>query len=197
MKEEVRKQVINDEVLRIKDSLNKIVKVNSMNTTEGKVKIKFEKLFESVELPEYKSKGAAGFDLRAYIDAGDELKTMMGITNNGRNSITLHYGDQVIIRTGLKIAIPEGYELQIRPRSGLAAKNGITLTNSPGTIDSDYRGEVMIIVLNTSREPFVIQHGDRICQAVVNKVEQALFEEVESVDETERGEGGLGSTGVK
>jgi len=105
-------------------------------------------------------------------------------------------GKQRIIDTGLSVAVPEGYELQVRPRSGLSFKHKITVTNSPGTIDSDYRGEIKIIIFNLGEEDFVINKGDRIAQGVVNKIEQFDIQEVDDLDETERGGGGFGSTGV-
>ena len=101
-----------------------------------------------------------------------------------------------MVPTGISIALPEGFEAQVRPRSGLAAKKGITVLNSPGTVDSDYRGEIRVILINHSDEPFVIKHGDRIAQMVIARHEKASFEIVSSLDETERGAGGFGSTGV-
>ncbi|MZR29742.1 dUTP diphosphatase [Sneathiella litorea] len=135
---------------------------------------------ESLPLPSYETVDSAGMDLRAAVD--DDVEILPG----GRR----------LIPTGFKIALPRGYEAQIRPRSGLALKKGITLPNSPGTIDADYRGEVGIILLNAGEETFVIQRGDRIAQMVVAPVLQACWREVEDLDETARGEGGFGSTGV-
>ena len=132
-------------------------------------------------LPKYQTVQSAGMDLRANIDAPVLIKPL----------------DRKLIPTGLHIALPEGYEAQIRPRSGLAIKNGITIMNTPGTIDSDYRGDVGVILVNISNEDFVVQPGDRIAQMVINKFEQAEFEVVEELDETERGEGGYGHTGIK
>ena len=132
-------------------------------------------------LPEYQTAQSAGMDLRANIDAPVLLKPL----------------DRKVIPTGLHIALPEGYEAQIRPRSGLVIKNGITIINTPGTIDPDYRGDVGVILVNISNEDFVVQPGDRIAQMVINKFEQAEFEVVEELDETERGEGGYGHTGIK
>ena len=132
-------------------------------------------------LPKYQTSQSAGMDLRANIDAPVLLKPL----------------DRKLIPTGLHIALPEGYEAQIRPRSGLAVKKGITVINTPGTIDSDYTGDVGVILVNISNEDFVVQPGDRIAQMVINKFEQAEFELVEELDETERGEGGFGHTGVK
>ena len=132
-------------------------------------------------LPKYQTSQSAGMDLRANIDAPVLLKPL----------------DRKLIPTGLHIALPEGYEAQIRPRSGLAIKHGITIINTPGTIDPDYRGDVGVILVNISNEDFVIQPGERIAQMVINKFEQAEFEVVEELDETERGEGGFGHTGIK
>lgn len=132
-------------------------------------------------LPKYQTVQSAGMDLRANIDAPVILKPL----------------DRKLIPTGLHIALPEGYEAQIRPRSGLTIKNGITIINTPGTIDPDYRGDVGVILVNISNEDFVVKPGDRIAQMVINKFEQAKFEVVEELDETERGEGGYGHTGIK
>ena len=132
-------------------------------------------------LPKYQTAQSAGMDLRANIDAPVLLKPL----------------DRKLIPTGLHIALPEGYEAQIRPRSGIAIKNGITIINTPGTIDPDYRGDVGVILVNLSHEDFVVQPGERIAQMVINKFEQAEFEVVEELDETERGEGGYGHTGIK
>lgn len=132
-------------------------------------------------LPEYATPQSAGVDLRANIDEPVELKPL----------------SRALIPTGLHIALPEGYEAQIRPRSGLAIKKGITCLNTPGTIDADYRGEVGVILINLSAETFIVNPGERIAQMIINKFEQAEFELVEELDETERGEGGFGHTGVK
>lgn len=132
-------------------------------------------------LPAYETKASAGMDLRANIDAPVVLEPL------GR----------ALIPTGLFIALPEGYEAQIRPRSGLAAKHGISVLNSPGTIDADYRGEIKVILVNLSNEPFSIEDGERVCQMVVAKHEHVAWESVEVLDETERGEGGFGHTGKK
>lgn len=136
---------------------------------------------KDLPLPSYESRSAAGMDIRAALD----------------ESIILKPGKRTLIPTGLKIAVPEGYEAQIRPRSGLAIRNGITMLNSPGTIDADYRGEVKVIAINHGEEDFTINHGDRIAQMVIAPVTQFSIQEVENLDETERGEGGFGSTGVR
>ena len=132
-------------------------------------------------LPKYETPLSAGMDLRANIDEPVELKPL----------------SRALIPTGLHIALPEGYEAQIRPRSGLALKKGITCLNTPGTIDSDYRGDVGVILVNLSKEDFVVQPGERIAQMVIGKFDQAEWELVDELDETERGEGGFGHTGVK
>jgi dUTP diphosphatase len=130
-------------------------------------------------LPTYATKGSAGMDLRAQLD----------------QSITLEPLDRCLVPTGLFIELPDGYEAQIRPRSGLAIKQGITCLNTPGTIDSDYRGEIKVILINLSKEPQVIHHSDRIAQMVINKIEMAELISVEQIEETVRGEGGFGHTG--
>ena len=132
-------------------------------------------------LPAYATEQSAGMDLRANIDG----------------PIVLHPLERRLIPTGLHIALPEGYEAQVRPRSGLALKHGITVLNAPGTIDADYRGEVGVVLINLSGEDFVVADGERIAQLVVARYEQACLEEVEQLDETVRGEGGYGHTGVK
>ena len=132
-------------------------------------------------LPAYATVQSAGMDLRANIDEPIVLKPL----------------ERRLIPTGLHIALPAGYEAQVRPRSGLALKKGITVLNSPGTVDADYRGEVGVLLINLSEEPFVINDGERIAQMVIARHEQAEFVEVEVLDETERGEGGYGHTGVK
>ncbi|MEM8522434.1 dUTP diphosphatase [Flavobacterium sp. PL12] len=132
-------------------------------------------------LPNYETIASAGMDLRANIT----------------ESVTLKPLGRAIIKTGLFIALPIGYEAQVRPRSGLAAKNGITVLNSPGTIDADYRGEIGVILVNLSNDDFVIQNGERIAQMIIAKHERANWIEVQELTETSRGEGGFGSTGVK
>jgi dUTP pyrophosphatase len=130
-------------------------------------------------LPEYATDGSAGMDLRAWLPASVELQPL----------------ERKLIPTGLFIELPQGYEAQVRPRSGLAIKQGITCLNSPGTIDSDYRGEIKIVLINLSSEPQVVAPGDRIAQMVVQKVERVSWQPVESLTETSRSEGGFGSTG--
>ena len=130
-------------------------------------------------LPAYETASSAGMDLRAFVDADVVLKSF----------------ERKLIPTGLYIELPDGYEAQIRPRSGLAIKSGITVLNSPGTIDADYRGEIKVILINLSQEDFTIKSGDRICQMVIAKHEKAEFVEVNEISETERGAGGFGHTG--
>lgn len=132
------------------------------------------------DLPKYQTELSAGMDLYANID----------------EPITLNPLERTLVKTGLFISLPKGYEAQIRPRSGLAFKNGITVLNTPGTIDADYRGEIGVILVNLSSQDFTINDGDRIAQMVIAKHETAIWEEVENLDETNRGEGGFGSSGV-
>lgn len=132
-------------------------------------------------LPQYATPLSAGLDLRANIDT----------------PITLQPLQRCLVPTGLYIALPEGYEAQVRPRSGLAIKKGITVLNSPGTIDADYRGEICIILVNLSNEPFEIEDGERVAQMVIARHEQAEWEETDTLDETERGAGGFGHSGKK
>lgn len=133
------------------------------------------------KLPTYETLSSAGMDLRAYISA----------------PITMGPMERAIVKTGLFIELPLGYEAQVRPRSGLAAKKGVTVLNAPGTIDADYRGEVGVILINLSSEPFTIENGERIAQMVIAKYERAEWQEVEVLSETSRGTGGFGSTGIK
>ena len=135
----------------------------------------------SLGLPAYATEGAAGADLRANLP--------------DRGTVVLTPGGRALVPTGLRMAIPEGYEVQIRPRSGLALKHGITLPNTPGTIDSDYRGALGVIVMIAGTEPFTIAHGDRIAQMIVAPVVRATFTQADSLPDTVRGEGGFGSTG--
>jgi dUTP pyrophosphatase len=130
-------------------------------------------------LPQYETVNSSGLDLRAFID----------------NEIVLKPLERALIPTGLYISIPNGYEAQVRPRSGLAFKHGLTVLNTPGTIDADYRGEIKVILVNLSNDDFVVKNGERICQLVFTKVEQVDWVQVEVLDETERGAGGFGHTG--
>ena len=133
------------------------------------------------KLPTYETLSSAGMDLRAYISA----------------PITIEPMERAVVKTGLFIELPLGYEAQVRPRSGLAAKKGVTVLNAPGTIDADYRGEVGVILINFSSEPFTVENGERIAQMVIAKHERAEWQEVEVLSETSRGAGGFGSTGIK
>ena len=143
------------------------------------VKILVQKFDENVKLPTYKTAGSSGMDIFAYI----------------KNKITINPGKTGIIPTGIAIAIPKNYEIQIRPRSGLAAKKGISVLNTPGTIDSDYRGEIKIILINLSKKSFVVKSGDRIAQMILCPVAKGKLREVEILPKTIRGKGGFGSTG--
>ena len=145
----------------------------------NKIELKVLKLNDDVVLPSYATNGAAGMDLRAFIDKPVLLKPL----------------ERKLIPTGLKIELPTGYEAQIRPRSGMSIKHGITLVNCVGTIDEDYRGEVCIPIINLSNEDFTIQNGDRIAQMIIAPVTQAIIKEVSIISDTLRGTGGFGSTG--
>ena len=145
----------------------------------NKVNIKFVAQ-EGAIIPEYKTSGAAGADVCAFLSEPVVIKS----------------GEFAMIPTGLSFAIPERYEIQVRPRSGLAAKNGVTVLNTPGTIDSDYRGEVKVILINHGKDSFTVNNGDRIAQLIVAPVTQGVFEKTDELDSTQRGAGGFGSTGV-
>lgn len=147
-----------------------------------KIEVKIKRLtglFNDVELPVYATPEAAGMDVRAAIES----------------EYTLNPGEYGLISTNISVEIPKGYEIQVRPRSGLAAKHGVTILNAPGTIDSDYRGEVKIILINHGKEPFVIKRGERIAQLVLSKVYHASLVEVDDLNSTIRNEGGFGHTG--
>lgn len=135
--------------------------------------------FDDLPLPAYATGGAAGADLRAAVDT----------------PMTLAPGERAAVPTGIAIALPHGYECQIRPRSGLALRHGISMVNSPGTIDEDYRGEIQVLMINLGAEPFTINRGERIAQMVIARYERAVWQLVESLAESERGAGGFGSTG--
>ena len=139
----------------------------------------------ALPLPSYETPGAAGADLRANLQPEDRV-----------TGFTLDPMHRAIVPTGLRVEIPPGYEMQIRPRSGLALKSGITLPNTPGTIDSDYRGPLGVALINLGSEPYVVHHGDRIAQAVIAPVLQASFAVVAALSDTDRGNGGFGSTGL-
>jgi dUTP pyrophosphatase len=144
-------------------------------------KIQIKKLSTSVSVPKYETRGSSGMDIAAHIE----------------NTIIINPGEKALVSTGFSIAIPEGYEVQIRPRSGLAAKKNITVLNTPGTIDADYRGEIKVILINLGNEKFIIKNGERIAQMVVCPVVQADLEEVKELPKTVRGLDGFGSTGTK
>lgn len=147
------------------------------------VNIKFKKIndnFSDIQLPEYATEGSAGMDIRAAIS----------------ENIIIEPGKIELIPTNLQVEIPEGFELQVRPRSGLAINNGIGILNSPGTIDSDYRGEIKIILINLSKEPFIVKRGDRIAQLVLNKYYRAEIEIADELTESKRNSGGFGHTGI-
>ena len=131
-------------------------------------------------LPKYETENSAGMDIRAFI----------------KNNINLKPLDRTIVTTGLYLSLPKGYEAQVRPRSGLAIKKGITVLNSPGTIDSDYRGEIGVILINLSNEVFTIKNGDRVAQLIIAKYTSVIWEEAEQLEDSSRGSGGFGSTGI-
>ena len=145
------------------------------------IEILIKRLSKEVSLPKYETSGSSGMDLAANID----------------DKITIDSGKTVIIPTGLSLSIPKGFEVQIRPRSGLAAKQKITVLNTPGTIDADYRGEIKVILINLGKDSFIVERGLRIAQMVVCPVVQAQLKEVDDLSKTERGKGGFGSTGTK
>ncbi|WP_430430985.1 dUTP diphosphatase [Oceanicaulis sp.] len=147
-----------------------------------KLNVKTLEHFEGLELPAYQTSGSAGLDLPAAVPADAP--------------VVIEPGDWKLIPTGICIALPEGYEAQIRPRSGLAAKKGISCVNTPGTVDADYRGELHVNLINHGKEPFVVQRGERIAQMVIGQFTQVSWNPVDALDETARGVGGFGSTGV-
>ena len=143
------------------------------------VRILVKKFDKNIKLPTYKTSGSSGMDLVAYI----------------KNKITINPGKTAMIPTGIAVAIPKNYEIQIRPRSGLAAKKSISVLNTPGTVDADYRGEIKIILINLSKKLFVVKSGDRVAQMILSPVVKANLEEVKNLPKTARGKGGFGSTG--
>ena len=143
------------------------------------VKILVKKFDKNIKLPTYKTSGSSGMDLVAYI----------------KNKITIDPGKTVMIPTGIAVAIPKNYEIQIRPRSGLAAKKGISVLNTPGTVDSDYRGEIKIILINLSKKSFMVKSGDRVAQMILCPVAKGKLQEVKNLPKTVRDKGGFGSTG--
>lgn len=150
-----------------------------MSIADGAVRV-FSVLKEGALLPEYQTSGSAGADLHAYLAEPVTLKPM----------------ERRLIPTGLFVELPAGYELQVRPRSGLALKHGVTVLNAPGTVDSDYRGELCVLLINFGSEPFTVQNGDRIAQAVVARAVQVSFVQADALSETGRGVNGYGSTGI-
>ncbi len=149
-----------------------------------KISIKIKRLhpeFNDIQLPSYSTEGSAGMDIRAAVE----------------NEMTIHPSEIILVPTNLSVEIQEGFEIQVRPRSGLAAKHGIGILNSPGTIDSDYRGEIKIIMMNFGKEEFKILRGNRIAQLVVSKTYHAVLEESDDLNSSRRGEGGFGHTGQK
>ena len=145
------------------------------------IKIQIKKLSNSVIIPKYETSGSSGMDIAAHVE----------------NNIIINPGEKALVSTGFSIAIPAGYEVQIRPRSGLAAKKNMTVLNTPGTIDADYRGEIKVILINLGQEKFIVKSGERIAQMVVCPVVQANLEEVTELSDTKRGTGSFGSTGNK
>jgi len=143
------------------------------------VKILVKKFDKNIKLPSYKTSGSSGMDLMAFI----------------KSKITINPGNTVVISTGISLAVPKNYEIQIRPRSGLAAKKGISVLNTPGTVDSDYRGEIKIILVNFSKKSFIVKSGDRIAQMILCPVAKGKIKEVKNLPRTVRGKGGFGSTG--
>ena len=143
------------------------------------VKILVKKFDKNIKLPSYKTSGSSGMDLMAFI----------------KSKITINPGNTVVISTGISLAVPKNYEIQIRPRSGLAAKKGISVLNTPGTVDSDYRGEIKIILINFSKKSFIVNSGDRIAQMILCPVAKGKIKEVKNLPRTVRGKGGFGSTG--
>ena len=144
-------------------------------------KIQIKKLSNDVLTPKYETSGSSGMDVAAYIE----------------QDIVINPGDKALIPTGFSLSISQGYEVQIRPRSGLAAKNCITVLNAPGTIDADYRGEIKVILINLGKDKFIVKRGERVAQMVVCPVTQVKLEEVKKLSSTDRGTGGFGSTGTK
>lgn len=144
------------------------------------MQVKLKKLGNNIETPQYATEQSAGMDLRAVLN----------------EPVTLRSLERKVVMTDLSIALPRGFEAQVRPRSGLAAKHGITVLNAPGTIDADYRGNIGVILINLSTEPFTINNGDRIAQLVVSKYDRVEWVEVDNLDKTDRGSGGFGSTGL-
>jgi len=163
---------------RLKNSKSAKIGIDTPQSTEVKIVNK-----SNNDIPSYSTEHSAGMDLRAYLKLDNPLK--------------IKSMERVMVPTGLYIELPEGYEAQVRPRSGLAIKNGITVINTPGTIDSDYRGEVCVLLVNLSKKTFEVHNGDRIAQMIINKYEKCKWIKVKDLSTTDRGEGGFNSTGIK
>jgi dUTP pyrophosphatase len=165
-----------------------------------KVPVKLAKVHADAIVPKYATDLAAGFDLHAYLPLSRSAERLnpghIAITEDN-HPVIVYPGQRRLIDTGLRMQIPAGYELQIRPRSGNASNSGITVLNTPGTIDADYRGEIKVLLINHGEREFVINHGDRIAQGILSQIPQASFEVVGTLDDTERGEGGFGHTGTE
>jgi dUTP pyrophosphatase len=174
--------VITQEIIDLVANIGNIYRL----TKTMKKLIPIEKINPNAELPEYATPGSAGMDLRANIPHCNNI-----------GAVWINPGERELIKTGIKIALPEGYFAEVRPRSGLALKHGITVLNSPGTIDSDYRGEICVLLINHSNTPFLVEDGMRIAQLLLMRYESARWHECETgtLDKTERNEGGFGSTG--
>lgn len=164
-------------------------------SAQGDVCVRFKRLHPMAVLPEYKTEGAAGMDLSACLAPVSGGGTGEGGGPVGTGSVVIGPGEIRLIPLGFSVAIPPGFEAQVRPRSGLATRSGVTVPNAPGTVDSDYRGEMMVALINLSRETFTVTHGMRIAQMVVAPVARASLVEVDDLDATARGAGGFGSTG--
>ena len=180
--------------------------IDKGNKMSEKIEVKIERMYPDVVVPMYKHPDDSGMDVRAYFS--DEWMKKNSFEKEANDlkiedrAFTLDEGGRVIIATGIRVAIPSGYEIQVRPRSGMAIKQGLTVLNTPGTVDAGYRGELGIIVYNTNvvnmwkSGKVTIKHGDRIAQIVLQRVPQIEWVEVDSVDNSQRGEGGFGSTGI-
>jgi len=159
------------------------------------VKVELKKMYEDVVVPEYAKEGDAGMDIRAYFT--EEFVKKAGRDVYKEEGLRIEAGIRKIIPTGIKVAIPNGYEIQVRPRSGMAFKKGLTVLNTPGTIDAGYRGEIGVIIYNAGHDSVTIEHGERVAQLVLNKVPQVEWDVVEELPESVRGADGYGSTGEK
>lgn len=216
MKRIVNRKFYDDLVEYVEHSADKVSSHGdkALNYSSAEFLLKyFDKLYEIMEtvkvinlsnnpLPKYETKGAAGMDLRADFSRITPenpivFKAGSGYFDFEKQMLRIDPMARVLVPTGLKVALPDNIEMQIRPRSGMALKKGLTVINTPGTVDEDYRGEVGVPVINLNPEPVWIEAGERICQAVFNEITRVTWEEVDTLDETERGEGGFNSTGSK